>query len=383
MSDEEDWQSESEPDFSASEDEWVPEKVKSQDKKGKRQKAVSDSDEDDFEDDINDSESDDDSINSEDLSDEENSSKRKIPGKKRATTGRKRPKREPGKAKTFSFQNKNRKLFLKYKSPTVTNPAGTSSGVSSTSLAEILKKSEFKAKKLSLSQNNSKNSSDEGSDEAVKGSSASQSVKPPKNLNDSDSESSVDDYLVNPDQLDLNSDFFKNASDKKDESELKANEPPNFDCSGGVRASSESDNDAVDMESAPVEDENKKKTSTMIAKINKKSGNVIDLQENFKFNQNLESAKEQLAKIKDKKFTSNQEDSVNVEQLLLMGEEVGAPASTKEKLKKPVASSGKKRKKPTQDSDSDWEDVEIEGKRKKIKQISLLSFISKKKTDFK
>lgn len=387
MSDEEEYITESEPDFSASEDEWVPETLKSQgSKRSQKNKRAADSDEsDDSELEEEEEEDDDDSIDSEDeqLSDEVNAPAKRKRSSKKTSGARKRPKRESGKAKTFTFQNKHRKLFLKYKSPT---KPGTSSGGStgvSTSLTEILKKSEFKAKKLSLSQATTaaaeNDSDDDDSTGVVNNENTSQVNKPPKpkNLDDSDSESSVDDYLVKPDQLDFNSEFF--AKPAQESAQETKDAPPKFDCSGGVKMSDESDDD--NMEAVPdsvADDSDKRKTSTTISKINQQSSGVIDLQENFRFNQNLESAKEQLKQIQTKNF-ANTGDEVNVEQLLMMGEEVAATVSSSKTEKSKPAQSGKKRKKLSQDSESDWEDVEIAGKKMKIKQSSLLNFVSKTK----
>lgn len=156
---------------------------------------------------------------------------------------------------------------------------------------------------------------------------------------DSDS-SSDDDNFVNPNALDLGSEFFTKAGPSD------GVEPPQFDCNVGMQLSdSESDDD---------EDTG----NTSLGRATKPR----DLNSIHEFNQNLERAKARMA---NAKFQASTSTSANADQgsgdfdvaaLLSMGE---ASTSTKPSSQR---SAGSKKKKNTAelDSDDEWEEVEGE-----------------------
>lgn len=173
---------------------------------------------------------------------------------------------------------------------------------------------------------------------------------PPKSLNtriqkpststavaESDS-SSDDDDLVDPNTLDLGSDFFKNQP-----TTATATEAPQFDCMVGVRLSDpdsdENDDEAVGVSQATT------------------SHNKIELNQINEFNEKLERAKSQMAKAKFKPSTNMAEMSavdVDIGALLSLGE--GASNSISQPKERSKASKSKRKHEP--DSDDDWEDVE-------------------------
>lgn len=356
MSDEEEeWMSESESDgdFSASEDEWLPGSTK--DKKGANTPDETiDSESDDL--------SSDDEVES-DIETEEGSDS----GTPLKMT-RKQAAKRGGHHKTASNTSQDtRKLFSKYK-PAPLQAAGSSSstGSVSTSLSDILKRAEYRSKKLNSSQSESQVSSSTNSQPTL------QKKTPQKHDKDDESSSSGDEHLVPADQINLNSDFFNVQSTSKPEN------PPEFDCNAGIIKSDESGSDSEPefngFSNDSIQDDisqsiNKKKTPKIVAQINQGSSKVVDLQELHRFNQNLEDAKKQLRGFQSKSF--GQED-VNVSQLLAMGEEAAVTKTSSQRSGK--QSKGSKRK--HEESGSDWE--EVEGKAKKLKQNDLLSYFKKK-----
>uniref|UniRef100_A0A336KYQ5 CSON000703 protein n=1 Tax=Culicoides sonorensis TaxID=179676 RepID=A0A336KYQ5_CULSO len=333
MSDEEEWMSEEsdDGDFSASEDEWLPESTT--DKKGSKLKHEFTVDSSDV--------SEESEIES-DLEDDHESDS----GTPVKLTRKQAAKRGQAKPRTITTPQGNRKLFSKYK-PAPLTAASSSSG--STSLNDILKKAEFRSKKLNSSQNESPESS---TTSEIKNNSIKKSP-PKKPQDDSDeSSSSGDEYLVPADQIDLNSDFFNVPTTSKKEKE----NVPAFDCNAGIAKSDESDSqedfngfndDSISRDSSEIKSSKQKK---IVSKINKKSSKTVDLQELSKYNQELENAKIQLKGFESKSFA---QDDVNVSQLLAMGEETLPQPKSSQKSGK---SGGTKRK--NRDSDSDWEDVE-------------------------
>lgn len=356
MSDEEEeWMtpSEDDGDFSASEDEWVPESTTN--KKGKKsQEETMESDE---------SETSDDEVES-DIETEEESD----PDTPKNLTRKQAAKRGGASQKSSGNSSQGvRKLFFKYK-PAPLQSAGSSSGTVSTSLSDLLKRSEFRSKKLNSSQ----------SDSQVSSSTNSQPIdhhKKTPEIDDDDSSSSGDEHLVPADQINLNSEFFNVQSSSKSEEA-----PPDFDCNAGLAkeddSSSEPDFDGFSNESIHRDSSqatiNKKKTPKIVAQINEGSSKIVDLQELHRFNQNLEDAKKQLKGFQSKSF-GNKED-VNVSQLLAMGEETAVTSTSSQRSGAAKQSKGSKRK--HEESGSDWEDVE--GKAKKLKQNNLLSYFKKK-----
>lgn len=310
MSDEEElFESESEDgDFSASEEEWLPTKNT---KKGKAAETTIDDSEEGSQ-----SEGEDENDPSEEPSDDEESPLVKKRGSRRNAPAA-RAKKKP----TFATK----KLFTKYKTPVAT---GESVGIP-TSLNDIMKKAEYQTKRLTSSQKTSQSS---------------------------DSESSGDDYLVDPKKLDLNSDFFKTSPTISKPSAVPK----------GKSLSDDSSSDGEEEKQEARAEKNLDKKSLM-TKINQSSSKTIDLQEIHKKNMEFEMTKKRLQEARDKHHKSKKDD-VNISQLLKMGED--EPSTSKEVVKP------KKRK---AESESDWESVDEEGKRRKLKQTSLNLFILRQK----
>lgn len=161
----------------------------------------------------------------------------------------------------------------------------------------------------------------------------------------SDSESSDEDGLVDPNEIDFSSTFFNAKANNQ------ADGAPVFDCNAGVNLTDSSDGDE-DESLEEVEDKPKGKSS-LIDKINKKSSTEVhDFKNLQEFAKNLESAKAQLSKLKEKESAaaSKVNDDIDVTKLLSMGEGTSAAAAG--------TPSSRKRKHDNQMSDdSDWENV--------------------------
>lgn len=147
----------------------------------------------------------------------------------------------------------------------------------------------------------------------------------------SDSESSDDDGLINPNEIDLNSDFF-NFETNNQQNPVK-NSAPVFDCNAGMNLSDSSDNEQL---------------SSIVHKINKKSSSEIhDFSSLQNFAKNLETAKAYLENLnceKLKKSEANADES-DINKLLSLGEGTSTN-NRKRKLKVRQHS-----------DDSDWENV--------------------------
>lgn len=154
-------------------------------------------------------------------------------------------------------------------------------------------------------------------------------------ISESDSDSG-DDNLVDPNKLDLNSDFFNIPN--------KLNAAPDFDCNAGIDMNSNSSDESED-DFADVSEDYKNKSAGDV--------NFVKLQE---FSKNLEIAKEHLKNYKAK--VVEEAGEVDVSQLLALGE-----TETSKTQKKNVTKSKTRKRK---DSNSDWEDVQGN---KKIKII--------------
>ncbi|XP_063695608.1 DNA repair protein complementing XP-C cells homolog [Culicoides brevitarsis] len=315
MSDEEEeWMSsEDDGDFSVSEDEWLP---GSSEKKRKSRNDTMDSESDLSEEDEEDIETEDETPDS--------GTPVKMTRKQAAKRGAVAKKKSPAGV---------RKLFSKYKA---VPEATTSTTNVSTSLSDILKRSQFQSKKLNSSQTES-----------------SQVSSTTKTLEDDDeSSSSGDEHLVPADQINLNSDFFNVQPSTSRETQNE--EPPDFDCNYGIEKSDESEeeNDS-ETEFHGFSNESMNRSASKLPQKNKKKSQekskIVDLQELHNFNKNLEDAKKKLEGFQSKNFA--QED-VNVSQLLAMGEE------SAEKPKKSKETKSNKRK--HEESGSDWEEVEDE-----------------------
>ncbi|XP_055634446.1 DNA repair protein complementing XP-C cells homolog [Toxorhynchites rutilus septentrionalis] len=156
------------------------------------------------------------------------------------------------------------------------------------------------------------------------------------------SESSGDEHLVNPNMLDLNSDFFMEPAN-----DAASKAVPTFDCNAGTHLSDSSGDEHEGKQTATEKDkidarESKRK---LIAKINQKSQGLVNFESLNEFNRKIEQAKQQLLISKTKK--SDGSGSSSISNILAMGEHKGSDTqSTK---------TGEKKK---DESDSDWEDVE-------------------------
>lgn len=171
----------------------------------------------------------------------------------------------------------------------------------------------------------------------------------------SDSESSDDDGLVNPNELDFSSDFF-HVKKATNEQETTA---PTFDCNAGVKLSDSSDDDdeaneftEVTAETEAATHNGTPKKPSIIDQINSKSGNEMhDFSSLQSFAKNLESAKAQMEKLKAKEAiasTSKSTAESDITKLLSMGE--GATTSSNLSRKR-------KHKDGQHSDDSDWENV--------------------------
>lgn len=171
--------------------------------------------------------------------------------------------------------------------------------------------------------------------------------------NESESESSGDDHLVDPNNLDFGSSFF-NQTKSPDSSE----KPPVFDCNAGLNLTDSEGSGDEQQDAAKNDDENDKKESkgseSVIKKINKASSEQIhDFRELHDFTKRIETAKNQLKNFKSDRFPGTQEQT-DVTKLLALGEGSKDKTGTKRKATQEINS-----------DDSDWEDVE--GKSKSMK----------------
>lgn len=245
-------------------------------------------------------------------------SENKKKSSKKPTTSRKTTKR----VKVSSLRSK---MFNKYKPPpkTITSPKPLNNQIS-----KILEDSQFKGKKSISSSQDSQ-----------------------------DSDSSGDDYLVKPHEIDLKSNFFDVKSTEK------TDEPPNFDCNAGMQLTDSEieDEDFIEPKKEPdvknddeeLEDTDKK--NSMISKINQESSSRVNFNQLHQYTKDLERAKEQLKNMKSDTFKDD--SNIDVSKLLAMGEGSVKVASSPKTV--PV-----KRKRAGQESDSDWE--EVQGKVKRI-----------------
>lgn len=177
---------------------------------------------------------------------------------------------------------------------------------------------------------------------------------------ESESESSDDNGLVAPDDLDFNS----IAADAAATSTANLNKEiaPAFDCNAGMRLSDSSENeDDVDVDTAEHSAVTKSaQKKSIIEKINaKSSAGVREFSDFQTFTKNIDAAKAHMKKLETKQTTST--DETDITKLLSLGE--GPSNNAVENHK----SLNRKRKKNEHDSDdSDWENV-ASGKAKKSK----------------
>lgn len=151
-----------------------------------------------------------------------------------------------------------------------------------------------------------------------------------KNTEDEDdSDSSVEKYLVNPNEIDLASDFFNPNKI------VAASNVPDFDCNVGLNLS---DSEEEIFEDVPS-------TSRDAA------AKLLDFNTHENFNKDLENAKEHLRNFKSTNFGQDNCE-VDVTKLLAIGEPSLAVKKSSKKKRKQVSISS---------DESDFEEVE-EGK---------------------
>lgn len=185
---------------------------------------------------------------------------------------------------------------------------------------------------------------------------------------DSESESSGDEGLVRPSDIDFNADMFKAPSKT---AAATSTEAPSFDCNAGMKLSDSSDTDGNDeneendfVEASTSNMVQIKSRNVLIDKINQKSsGEVHDFSNLQEFAKNLESAKAHLQKMKDKEANTAKSGGAtnesDVAKLLSMGEQKSVATAAK------GAGSRKRKHKDEQPlDDSDWENVS--GKKQRL-----------------
>ncbi|XP_058823925.1 DNA repair protein complementing XP-C cells homolog [Topomyia yanbarensis] len=150
-----------------------------------------------------------------------------------------------------------------------------------------------------------------------------------------DSESSGDEHLVEPDKLDLNSDFFASTASQG------PSNVPNFDCNAGMLTDS-SEDDLSKTDEKTKRETNKK----LIARINQTSQSYVQFAALNEFNNKMEQAKSNASSFNAKEAGTDNSTDIGV--LLAMGEQPDQSSSK----------SSQKAKRNKNDSDSDWEEVE-------------------------
>lgn len=179
---------------------------------------------------------------------------------------------------------------------------------------------------------------------------------------ESESESSDDDGLVAPDELN----FTQIAADAAASAAANSSKEiiPTFDCNAGMRLSDSSDNENEDADGDASEHSADTKTAekkSIIGQINaKSSAGAREFSDFQTFTKNLDAAKAHMKKLEAKQTTST--DETDITKLLSLGE--GSASNTTVNHK---SSQSRKRKKLDHESDgSDWENV-ASGKAKKLK----------------
>lgn len=173
------------------------------------------------------------------------------------------------------------------------------------------------------------------------------SITPQESATQSDSESSDDAGLVNPNEFNFNSDFFNVNANKQQSNEQQQNNEPAFDCNAGLNLSDSSDNDELDEIPSETNKDADEKPS-IIDQINKKSSNEMHDFSNLQtFAKNLESAKAQLEKLKDKELNTSMANTneTDITKLLSLGE---GPSTSSRKRKHDAGQHS---------DDSEWENV--------------------------
>lgn len=144
-------------------------------------------------------------------------------------------------------------------------------------------------------------------------------------VDDDDSDSSVENYLVNPEEIDLASDFFN-------PNKSVASNVPEFDCNVGLNNLSDSEEEIFEAVPSTSRDA---------------AAKLMNFNAHENFNEGLKNAKEHLRNFKSTNFGLDNSE-VDVTKLLAMGEaSLAAAKSTKSKRKKVANSS----------DESDFEEV--------------------------
>ncbi|EDS39774.1 DNA repair protein xp-c / rad4 [Culex quinquefasciatus] len=248
---------ESGADFSASEDEWLPGKG------DKKQKAGTESDGEESAE-VDEDEEEDDPSGDGSGSDESVVATKKAKVKR---SGKGSPK-QPAKKKRMSpktrdeLYSRTKKYLLKERDPEL--PPLNSS------VSDILKSCQFQKKKHFTT-----------------------SQAEPKRLKsvarNDESESSGDEHLINPEKLDLNSDFF-NRQEKLEE---RAVAVPQFDCNAGMNLSDSSDGEEANEGKLPASIP-KLAADQLISKINESSSGFMNFNNLGEFNKKIQEAKDML-----------------------------------------------------------------------------------------
>ncbi|KXJ68158.1 hypothetical protein RP20_CCG005379 [Aedes albopictus] len=166
---------------------------------------------------------------------------------------------------------------------------------------------------------------------------------------DDESDSSGDDHLMKPEELDLSSKFF----DKVDTTKQRHSEEaaPQFDCNARMRLSDSSEDDEQAEESIPASIQ-KVAAQQLINKINESSGEFLNFNNLGEFNKKIEEAKKMLKEYQAKESQADSENAAgeDVSNLLALGEaEAGTSPGGK-------ADAGQQNEEASEESD--WEEVE-------------------------
>uniref|UniRef100_A0A8D8BPB6 DNA repair protein complementing XP-C cells homolog n=1 Tax=Culex pipiens TaxID=7175 RepID=A0A8D8BPB6_CULPI len=301
---------ESGADFSASEDEWLPGEG------DKKKKGGTESDGEESAE-VDEDEEEDDPSGDGSGSDESVVATKKAKVKR---SGKGSPK-QPAKKKRMSpktrdeLYSRTKKYLLKERDPEL--PPLNSS------VSDILKSCQFQKKKnFTASQ---------GEPKRLK----------PVARND-ESESSGDEHLINPEKLDLNSDFF-NRQEKLEE---RAVAVPQFDCNAGMNLSDSSDGEEASEGKLPASIP-KLAADQLISKINESSSGFMNFNNLGEFNKKIQEAKDMLKNYQTKESQEGKEEDVS--NLLALGEaEAGVSPGKIGQASQPDIES----------EESDWEEVE-------------------------
>lgn len=178
----------------------------------------------------------------------------------------------------------------------------------------------------------------------------------------SDSESSEDEGLVNPNEIDFNSEFFDvKANKQENQQQQQQDSAPVFDCNAGMNLtdSSDEDDDKEFSEVAAETNDEPVKKPSIVDRINKKSSKEVhDFSSLHTFAKNLESAKAQLAMLKEKEASTSKAntDESDITKLLSLGEGMASISTPSRKRKNKVDKH--------HSDDSEWENVS--GKKQRV-----------------